>query len=287
MSFLSNVRKPALLPPRIVIHGGPGVGKTTTAAYAPDPIIMPLESGEGLLSLDELPRPNSYGDVMEMLAELHTSEHGYRTLLVDTIDKLEPLVWDQVCNDKGGGGKNAKTNIEDFGFQAGYKQSDPYWIAFFRALDALRRSGMTIVVLSHTEGRTINDPLRGDYNQWTPKLHKRANALLFEWADLVGLLEIERMVLKDENGKPAKSNSTGQRILHLEDSGGMLAKNRYRLPAEIRIPGPDQGNPFDALREPIVAAMKEVMESRKQADVPPADADPNTVPSDDGTEEAV
>ena len=34
-------------PPRIVLHGTPGVGKSTVAAHAPNPIVIQTEDGLG------------------------------------------------------------------------------------------------------------------------------------------------------------------------------------------------------------------------------------------------
>ena len=41
-------------PPRIVIHGGPGIGKTTLASRAPAPIFLDLEHGTLQMDVDHL-----------------------------------------------------------------------------------------------------------------------------------------------------------------------------------------------------------------------------------------
>lgn len=214
---------------------------------------MPLEEGEGILDVQALPQPQCYVDVMNALAELCNEEHPYKTLVIDTIDKLEPMVWQKVCD----AGK--KDNIEAFGYGKGYTMADPFWIDFFRALDALRQKGITPLVLCHNEGKIIDDPTHGAYNKWTPKLHKRANALLYEWADVVGFLEIERVVMKDDDRGKARATTTGQRILYLEDMGGFVAKNRYDLPTRLVLP---KDKPYETLRGEILKAIEGAQATR-------------------------
>ena len=240
--------KPTLKPPRIVIHGKPGVGKTSFAADADDVLFMPLEEGLATLKVAHLARPDTYAGVMAALWELRTDQHEHRALAIDTIDKMEPLVWQAVC-DEGG-----KANIEDFGYAKGYTKADFCWMEFFAALDALMDRGMTIIVLCHNEGRMIEDPMIGSYTQFTPKLHKRANALLTEWADIIGYLDTERVAVdKGDKRETRTSQSTGQRVLHLEDQGAFVAKNRYDLPPMIQIP---KVRPFQALRNELIKAIE-------------------------------
>lgn len=236
MGFLSQVEtKPTLRPPRIVAYSKHGVGKTTFAAGVPGVVFMPAEEGEGVLTYARLPRPESYEDVVNQIAELLTTDHSYKALAIDTMDHVEPLVWKKVCEDKSEGRKQYDS-IEDFGFGKGYLHADSYWARILRGLDALRREkGMTTIVLAHAEIKTAEDPVLGSYERFQTKLHKRANALLHEWADIVGYAELERSVRTDDEGKREVrvATATGRRLLHIEDRGGFDAKNRYGLPSPV------------------------------------------------------
>ena len=266
-SILSQITdKPAIRPPRIVIHGKGGVGKTTFGASAPHAVILPVEDGEGILSVPHLPRPTSFEDVLNTLAELHNEKHDFKTLIVDAVDKIEPLVWQQVC-DEGN-----KANIEAFGYAKGYVLADAPWIKFFQWLDALRNKGMTTIVISHNQTTTLDDPIIGSYIRTAPKLHKRANELLAEWADIVGCLDIERVAIDKGEGRTTRTaQTTGQRILYLEDTGAVAAKNRYSLPPILQIPKQDG---YAVLRAEVAkalgvdltkAAKKSVAEDKKAA----------------------
>ena len=259
-ALLSQVTdKPPLLPPRIVVHGKGGVGKTRFAANVDGVLFMPIEDGLTTLDVNHLPRPTSYGEVMSAITELANEKHKYKALAIDTIDHLEPLVWANLCAAEG------KKNIETFGYGKGYTMADSLWIDFFCALDALRINGMTIIVLCHNESKNVDDPQHGSYTRVTPKLHKRANALMYEWADVVGYLDIERVAVDkgSDDGLARKTRtlmSSGQRVLYLEDMGGFVAKNRYDLPSQIQIP---KVAPYQALRSELLKAIK--VDSAKEA----------------------
>jgi AAA domain len=62
----------ALKPPRILIHGVHGVGKTTYAAGAPDPVFILTEDGLGTLDVPHFPLARTFDEVMQALASLYT-----------------------------------------------------------------------------------------------------------------------------------------------------------------------------------------------------------------------
>ena len=114
---------------------------------------------------------------------------------------------------------------------------------------------MLVMVLCHNRRKTVQDPIIGPHDRMEPKLHDRANALLYEWADVVGYLDIERTQIDREGASGRKTTtaaSTGQRFLYLEDRGSFKAKNRYSLPPVIEIP---KDNPYDPLRNAIFEAI--------------------------------
>jgi len=249
-ALLSQITtEPVIKPPMMMFHGKPGVGKTSFAASIEGVLFMLLEDGLGLHKVPHLPQPESVEDVLAALHELAAEDHGYKAIAIDTIDHLEPLVWEKVCRDGG------KDGIEDFGYGKGYIKADAVWQEFFRALVALQNKGMVVVILAHDEMKVIDDPQVGSYVKVVPKLHKRANAILKELPDIIGYLDTERVAVdQGEAGRRTThtSSSTGQRVLYLEDTGAFEAKNHYDLPTMIHIP---KQNPYQALRVELVKAM--------------------------------
>jgi hypothetical protein len=80
-------------PTRVLLYGVEGVGKSTFAASAPAPIFIAAEDGTAQLDVARFPEPKTWSDVLEAVGELATSEHVFKTLVVDTLDWLEPLCW--------------------------------------------------------------------------------------------------------------------------------------------------------------------------------------------------
>jgi hypothetical protein len=252
LSILSTACAPEAKPPRIVIHGKPGVGKTRFAASVPDVLFIPAEEGLVNLPVMAVPRPRTFPEVMQVLRELCTEEHGYKAVAIDAIDHIEPLIWQYTCETESAKGKADFSSIESFGYGKGYLYAESVWISFFRALDAVRAKGLTVVILSHSAVTPVTDPIIGPYDVVAPKLHKRANDLLYGWSDILGYLDLERISVEKDGARGRKMGTSkvlqGQRVLYVEDTGGFTAKNRYDLAPRFLI---DKADPYKALGQAI------------------------------------
>ena len=58
----------------------------------------------------------SYEEVLRALDDLRDSEHEFQTLVIDTIDRLEPLLWATVCRRASEASKDTYETIEDVGW---------------------------------------------------------------------------------------------------------------------------------------------------------------------------
>jgi biotin transporter BioY len=67
-------------PPRILIHGVAGVGKTGTAASAPNPVFLQTEDGLGHLKVPTFGLLRSFDHVMEALGALYTESNTFETV---------------------------------------------------------------------------------------------------------------------------------------------------------------------------------------------------------------
>lgn len=240
--------------PRIVVHGPSGVGKTTFAASFPAPIFLPIEEGLATLKVSAFPEPQTFDEVMQAIHELRTQPHEFKTLVIDAIDELEPMVWAKTTDTKLVG-KVKKDHIEDYGYAKGYSYAEVYWDQFFKALDGLRaEKRMFIIVIAHDEVKTVEDTIVGSYDRWQPKLHKKACADLIQWCDIGAFIEMERM-RRDVDGSGEKTRTsmvTGKRQLHLEDGGHFWAKNRYGMRSPLDVPRDYPCGPF---REAMIQAI--------------------------------
>ncbi|MAM87533.1 MAG: oxidoreductase [unclassified Hahellaceae] len=220
----------AVQPPRIVVHGEHGVGKTTLGATANRPVFLPLEDGLTGLEVDAFPQLTSWDEVKAAITALTTEEHKFGTAVIDSLDWLEPLIWDAVSKAHG------KSSIEEFGYGKGYVEAVSYWREFLDACDKLRASGMAVILIAHSEIKRFDSPDTDAYDRYQIKLHRMASAVVQEWADVIGFAQFETTVKKQDTGfgsVKTRGMSTGRRLLHVVEKPAFVAKNRYSLPDSI------------------------------------------------------
>src|SRR6516164_11844285 len=99
MITIANVRTTtATLPPRIIIHGKEGSGKTTLAEKFPGPIFLQTEDGcPAGLSIATFGVLANYDDIISAIAALGHEHHNFQTVVIDSVDVLEPLIWNATC----------------------------------------------------------------------------------------------------------------------------------------------------------------------------------------------
>jgi hypothetical protein len=219
--------------PIALLYGAEGRGKTTLAAKFPNPVAMLLERGlpRGV-SVDAIDGLASYDNVVEALRQLYRDPQGYETLVIDTLDSLEPMLLDAVC------AKNNWKNIESPSYGKGFVIADQEWQRFIRGIGALRDRGMTVVLTAHSTIERVDDPRAPSYSAYSPKLHKRARHLILDACDVIGFLAEELRVATDDSGfrERTRATSSNQRLLFVEGCPAFVAKNRYAMPPKIAIP---------------------------------------------------
>lgn len=232
ISLASLRRVTATDPPRILLYGVPGIGKTSLAAEFPNPVFVQTEQGTpGDIEINSFGAISTFDDVMDAIGALYQEDHDYKTLVIDTLDALEPMVWAQACIENGW------KSIEDAGYGKGYVAADNVWLEYIKAMNALRvERGMIIMQIAHCETIKFEPPGLEPYNRYHVKLHKRASALLNQEADIVAFANYDVTIKKTETGfnkKTAHAEGGGQRLLHTEERPAFMAKNRYGLPPKI------------------------------------------------------
>jgi len=228
ISLTTLQAEPTLSPPRILLHGVAGVGKTTFATSADSPVVVMTEDGLGRIPVPHFPLARSFDEVMEALAALYSEAHDFRTVVVDSVDWLEPLVWKRTCTDNGW------RSIEDPGYGKGYIAALDLWRQYLDGLNALRdERRMTVIQLAHTDIKRFDSPEHEPYDRYVIKLHARASALLQEHSDVVLFANYRISTVKSDvgfNKKVTRALGSGERVLYTAERPAFLAKNRYGLP---------------------------------------------------------
>lgn len=230
---LDSIKKPAKLAPRIVIHGGPGIGKSTLASQAPSPIFIDLEGGLGELPTNAF-QPTSFDEVLESIGVLFTEEHSYQTLAIDSLDWLEAMIWKKVVDN------NKVEDISKIAYGQGYAEALGLWKKFFEGVTALRNvKGMMVLMICHSQILKIEEPLNPPYDSYALKLHKKAAALVEEYSDCIFFANQKVITTSEDakgfNQKRNRAMTTAERILHTSPNPAYTAKSRMALPAEIQL----------------------------------------------------
>lgn len=214
-------------PIRTLVYGPAGVGKSTFAAGAPGAVFVPIEEGSNAIDVARFPRPESFQDVLDAITELATTEHKHRSVVFDTLDALEPLIWEKVCRDA------KKDSIEDVGggWGKGYVAALSEWRLFISYLERLIvKKQMNVVLVAHAQIKKFANPEGQDYDRYELKLQgKGAGALVQEWVDNLLFATFEIVAATDDKTKRTRGVSTGARIARTVRAGAYEAKNRHRL----------------------------------------------------------
>lgn len=227
---LQNVVKGRLKEPwRLLLWGVEGIGKTSFGAAMPKPIFIDLETGSGQLDVERFPAPQNFADVLDAIRELRETKHDRESLIIDTVDWLEPLIHRHMCQ------RDRMGDIEEYGFGKGYNIALDEWRILLRDLEALERAkGMNTLLLGHSSVRTFKNPEGPDYDRYEPQVNPKAAGVLKQWPRAVLFAHYEQYAEKENRfALKAKGIATGERLVFTNRTAAYDAKNRYDLPASL------------------------------------------------------
>ena len=246
MTLEKYKRKAVERPPKTTIEGEAGVGKSFFACSAPKPFVINTDDGidEILLRIpdvmvaDAVPVGDNeanaklYDSIINTLTELAKEKHDRKSIIIDSLDRLETLAHAKVCVEH-----KLENGIEDLGYGKGFTYARGKIQRVLAGLNYLRDTkDMEPICVCHTQIRTINKPTLEPYDVFTLKLHKNASADIMEWSDAVLFMTFKMIIQKKDTGfgrKDSRAINTGERIILTSGSQGVDCKNRFGLPSEI------------------------------------------------------
>lgn len=235
-SKLSTIEKgKKFQPPRILIYGTEGVGKSTIASKSAFPIFIQTEDGLGQIDCHKFPLATSFRQVCDQIQTIGTEKHEYQTIVIDSLDWLEKIIWTEVCR------RTNASNIEKVlgGFSKGYTASLDEWKQIINLLEGCRAKGMCILLIAHSKTEKVEDPETSNYDRYSPRLNKHAQALITEWVDAVLFAHKKMIVRKEGTGFDERGIAVpvgadgGERVLRCVGGPNVISKNRYDLPSEL------------------------------------------------------
>lgn len=231
ISLASLSRSGSKRAPIVLVHGGPGIGKTTFCANAPGVAFIRAEDGLGNLEVDAFPLALTFEDVIEAMNALYQEESAVRWMCLDSLSALELLIWQKVARDE------QKENIEAIGYGKGYVLALSYWQQLMDGVMALSAErGIGSLLIAHSAVTRYENPELDAYDRVQIKLHKLAFGLMFERCDVIGYAAPKVYVTKEKKGMNQTRNrgvDSGERLLHVVETAAYVAKNRYSLPTPL------------------------------------------------------
>ena len=223
MQIISGVLPKAV---KCVVYGPEGIGKTTFASLAPDPLFIDTEGSTTRLDVKRLPAPTSVSMIMEEIYYVRNNPGICKTLVLDTADWAERLCRNAVC------AAHSKAGLEDFGYGKGYTYVYEDFGKILNALDEVRDRGIHVIITAHAAMRKFEQPNEdGSYDRWELKLinAQKCNIanMVKEWADMVLFANFETIVVKNDE-KKNKAHG-GKRVMYTSHHPCWDAKNRFGL----------------------------------------------------------
>lgn len=235
MSILEQISKPKNRPVVATIIGDAGLGKTSLAATFPKPIFIRAE--DGLSSVpenqrpDAFPRLHSVDDLWEQLSALIKEDHGYQTVVIDSVTALEVMFADHVIDTDPKRPKGIQQAHGGYG--AGRDMVSSMHRRVRKAAEMLVERGINVVFVAHADTVRIEPPDADPYTKFSMRLHEKSMQPYVDNVDLVGFLRLQTFVTGDGERKKAISDGTRQLVCHAVASN--VSKNRFGITEPIDV----------------------------------------------------
>jgi hypothetical protein len=228
-----------------ILHGMPGVGKSTIGAVASGAINLPgsnerdpfgivLDCEDGTRHYRKTRRivPGSADQLFEAFHKFAESKDpSHKVLFVDTLSQFSVnMVFPQICRQHG------VQTLADVPFGKGQAATEPFARRYCDGADYIASRGKWLITVVHSKTTTVNDPAVGQpYDRQGLKLPAPMESILVERADWVGYAF--RMVVTRNNtgGRTiaiGAGGGGGDRLVQFSGSPSVLAKSRLGHPEE-------------------------------------------------------
>lgn len=229
-NLMASIAKPEDRPVIVTLCADSGMGKTSLAATFPNPIFIRAE--DGMQAIPAAHRPDAFPVIQstqmlwDQLTALIHEPHEYKTLVLDSVTKLEALFIAQVLADD----PRAKSiNSAMGGYGAGTSAVAAMHQRVRKAAGLLvEKRGMNVVFIAHAEVETMKLPDVDDYMRYSLRLAAKSLPPYVDDVDVVGFIRLVSG-LKGDEGDRKKVFSTGERELIVHAVASNISKNRYGI----------------------------------------------------------
>ena len=230
MSLLQTISKPKQKALIATITGDAGMGKTSLAATFPNPIFIRAE--DGMQSISEANRPDAFPtiekvkDLWDQLGALINEKHDYKTVVIDSVTRLERLFIDDVVENDPKKPKSINQALGGYGAGLGAVAGMHQRVR--KAAELLKQKGINVIFIAHADTETIELPDEEPYTRYNLRLGKKSTAPYVDDVDLVGFIRLETFVM-GEDGQRKRAMSDGTRVLITHATAANVSKNRFGI----------------------------------------------------------
>lgn len=244
--------RPPVEPDRVFLYGIEKVGKSTFGACAPSPIFISAE--RGLAELEpppaHFPEALVWQDVLDAIDELTTTDHPYKTLVIDSLDWVERMIEISVCERNVNKSGKKWTSADFAAYGQGQKVAVSDWREMLLALDRLQiAKGMEVVLVAHATTKNFDDPTGAPFTRYEPQMAGNVGPkMVKQWAKSILFCRFEYSVQEAEGFGKAKGVATGRRVIYTQWSAAYDAGSRYELPPVLPLDYAEYQKARDAKR---------------------------------------
>lgn len=226
-SYLNRVTKPDLWPPIITIIGEPKMGKTTLASTFPSPIFVRVEDGTASVpDADVLPVIQSEQDLWGQLKELISVDHPYKTIVIDSVTKLDRLFAKWIEQEHNGTSLGRIAG----GYGVGYRILEERHQRLATWAKIAKGKGYIVVFIAHSKIKEHSPADSDPYQQYDIDMTDRNSAAYRDDSDVIAFIRQNAYVRRDKKGESTgQVQDVGGRILIVKDSASNISGNRYQI----------------------------------------------------------
>ncbi len=211
----------AKIPIKIFIFGNNGVGKSYFASKFPTPVFVNVEDNINHLNVSRF-SSRSLWKTIEFVKSLIEDKHNYKTIVIDTISKLEMFGKSEACKAVG---------VRDI--YSHYNRGASQLTLMMEMLRCelerlLYKRNMNIVLLSHCKESEISPIDGAPYHQIVPAMLYTTASVFTSWCSIVAYVKLSYKNLNSSNSRLNNNVEMG-RTLEFGSLRYKDVKNVYSL----------------------------------------------------------
>jgi len=222
---------PTTRPPKIILTGIQGSGKTTLATLFPNPVIIRVEDGTASVpGVPAGPPVKTIDDVFDQITFLATNEHDFNTLIIDSVSAFDSLAVAHIQK------KNNTNNLAkaEGGFGGGYEAVRSIHMKLKEYCDRIAaKCEMTIIYIAHIDVSEESPPDTEAYTKYTIQCTKTkrldCSEVYTKDADIIAFIKQDSYIKKGEGNDKSRAFGTNDRIVMCGLSPAHVSKNRFGI----------------------------------------------------------